>query len=74
MGRTSVSPLSIGQRLILPGRSSDWGSSGLRAFPGGFRSPSGIRKDHHHYSVGHVPELHRIPDSPAVRGHQTMEL
>ena len=44
-----------------PGRSSDSESTAANAFPD---ISSGNLLGHHPYSVGHVAESHRFPDSP----------
>jgi hypothetical protein len=48
-------------RMDFSGRSSDSDSSAVGAFP---VATSGMLPQHRPYSVGHVAELHRLPDSP----------
>src|SRR5690606_24364892 len=47
------------------GRSSDLASFACRSLPGRTSGIAGGR--HPPYSAGHVPDLHRIPDSPTLR-------
>jgi hypothetical protein len=52
------------------GRSSDSDSSAVGTFP---VFTSGLLPEHHPYSVGHVAELHRLPDSPVTLRRRTPE-
>ena len=61
MARTAVRAV----QQVLPGRSSDFGFIRRGAFPALVQPVAYAARPP--YSVGHVTELHRIPDSPAER-------
>jgi hypothetical protein len=62
-------PAVHADRSISPGRSSDWASSAYRRLPGEIQWHEYDERRPH--SVGHVPEFHRLPDSPIEDGHLT---